>query len=45
LKFEGIKRFLPIEHGVFSAVWTILKETVLAFINDGVLSRGAAMSF
>jgi membrane protein len=45
LKFEGIKRFLPIEHGVFSAVWTILKETVLAFINDGALSRGAAIAF
>jgi membrane protein len=45
LKFEGIKRFLPIEDGVFSAVWTILKETVLAFINDGALSRGAAIAF
>jgi membrane protein len=30
---------------VFSAVWTILKETVLAFINDGALSRGAAIAF
>ena len=30
---------------MFSAVWTILKETVLAFINDGALSRGAAIAF
>jgi membrane protein len=30
---------------VFSAVRTILKETVLAFINDGALSRGAAIAF
>ena len=30
---------------MFSAVWTILKETALAFINDGALSRGAAIAF
>jgi membrane protein len=30
---------------VFSAVWTILKETALAFVNDGALSRGAAIAF
>jgi membrane protein len=38
-------RSLPIEDSVFSAVWTILKETALAFINDGALSRGAAIAF
>jgi membrane protein len=31
--------------GMFSTAWTILKETVLAFINDGALSRGAAIAF
>jgi len=30
---------------MFSAVWTILKGTVLGFINDGALSRGAAIAF
>ena len=30
---------------MFSALWTILKETALAFINDGALSRGAAIAF
>jgi hypothetical protein len=28
---------------MFSAVWTILKQTVLGFINDEALSRGAAI--
>jgi hypothetical protein len=27
------------------AAWTMLKETVLAFVNDGALSRGAAIAF
>jgi membrane protein len=30
---------------MFSAAWKMLKETVLAFINDGALSRGAAIAF
>jgi membrane protein len=30
---------------MFSAVWTVLKETVLGFINDEALSRGAAIAF
>jgi membrane protein len=31
--------------GMLSAVWKLLKETVLAFINDEALSRGAAIAF
>jgi membrane protein len=30
---------------MFSAMWTQLKETVLAFIDDEALSRGAAIAF
>ena len=30
---------------MFLAAWKILKDTVLAFINDGALSRGAAIAF
>ena len=30
---------------MFSTAWKILKDTVLAFINDEALSRGAAISF
>jgi membrane protein len=30
---------------MFAAVWRLLKETVLAFIDDGALSRGAAIAF
>ena len=30
---------------MFSARWTMLKETVLSFINDEALSRGAAIAF
>ena len=30
---------------MFSAAWKILKDTVLAFINDDALSRGAAIAF
>jgi membrane protein len=30
---------------MFSATWTMLKETVLAFIDDEALSRGAAIAF
>jgi membrane protein len=30
---------------MFSAVWKMLKETVLSFINDEALSRGAAIAF
>jgi membrane protein len=30
---------------MFSAVWKMLKDTVLGFINDEALSRGAAISF
>lgn len=30
---------------MFSAGWTMLKETVLSFINDEGLSRGAAIAF
>jgi membrane protein len=30
---------------MFSAAWTMLKATVLAFINDEALSRGAAIAF
>src|ERR1700736_5335445 len=33
------------EVGMFSAAWKMLKETVLAFINDEALSRGAAIAF
>jgi membrane protein len=31
--------------GMFSAVWTMLKDTVLSFISDEALSRGAAIAF
>jgi membrane protein len=30
---------------MFSAAWKMLKETVLAFVDDGALSRGAAIAF
>ena len=30
---------------MFSAGWTMLKQTVLSFINDEALSRGAAIAF
>ena len=30
---------------MFSAAWKMLKETVLAFINDEAMSRGAAIAF
>ena len=30
---------------MFSAAWKLLKDTVLAFIEDGALSRGAAIAF
>jgi hypothetical protein len=30
---------------MFSAGWKMLKDTVLAFINDEALSRGAAIAF
>ncbi len=30
---------------MFSAAWKMLKETVLEFINDEALSRGAAIAF
>jgi uncharacterized BrkB/YihY/UPF0761 family membrane protein len=37
--------FLPPEVGMFSAAWKMLKDTVLAFIDDEALSRGAAIAF
>src|SRR5438094_8034742 len=37
--------FCPREVGMFSAAWKMLKDTVLAFINDEALSRGAAIAF
>jgi membrane protein len=30
---------------MISAAWKMLRETVLAFINDEALSRGAAIAF
>ena len=36
---------LPREVGVFPAAWKMVKDTVLAFINDEALSRGAAIAF
>ena len=30
---------------MFSAAWKMLKDTILAFINDEALSRGAAIAF
>jgi membrane protein len=30
---------------MFTTAWTILKDTVLAFIEDGALSRGASIAF
>jgi hypothetical protein len=29
----------------FSEVWRLLKDTILSFINDEALSRGAAVAF
>src|SRR5438445_11702346 len=37
--------FLPREIRMFAGIWRMLKETVLAFINDEALSRGAAIAF
>jgi membrane protein len=37
--------FLPREVGMFSTAWKMLKDTVLAFINDEALSRGAVIAF
>ena len=37
--------FCPREVGMFSVAWKMLKDTVLAFINDEALSRGAAIAF
>src|SRR5262249_40596419 len=37
--------FLPCEVGMFSAASKMLKDTLLAFINDEALSRGAAIAF
>jgi membrane protein len=31
--------------GVLSEIWKLLEETVLAFIEDEALSRGAAIAF
>jgi membrane protein len=36
---------LQFEDSVLSAAWNICKGTVLAFIDDGALSRGAAIAF
>src|SRR3954467_4366493 len=36
---------MPWEVCMFSAGWKMLKETVLSFINDEALSRGAAIAF
>lgn len=38
-------RFLSTEVRMFSAAWKMLKDTVLSFIDDGALSRGAAIAF
>jgi uncharacterized BrkB/YihY/UPF0761 family membrane protein len=37
--------FLPREVRMFAGIWRMLKETVLAFIEDEALSRGAAIAF
>src|ERR1700745_1439839 len=37
--------FLAREVGMFSAPWKMLKDTVLALINDEALTRGAAIAF
>jgi membrane protein len=36
---------LQFEDSVLSAAWNICKGTVLAFVDDGALSRGAAIAF
>jgi uncharacterized BrkB/YihY/UPF0761 family membrane protein len=33
------------EVDMFSEIWKMLKETVLAFVDDEALSRGAAIAF
>src|SRR5947199_3861429 len=37
--------FLPREVRMFAGIWKMLKGTVLAFIEDEALSRGAAIAF
>jgi membrane protein len=37
--------FLPREVRMFAGIWRMLKQTVLAFIEDEALSRGAAIAF
>src|SRR5438270_10633736 len=39
------RHFPTCEIGMFSAAWKMLKDTVLAFINDEALNRGAAIAF
>jgi membrane protein len=43
LKQSILEMFREVE--VFSEIWKMLKETVLAFIDDEALSRGAAIAF
>ena len=45
LKPEYTQHFLSRDVGMFSAPWKMLKETILEFINDEALSRGAAIAF
>ena len=39
------RKVLPAEVHMFFAAWKMLKDTVLAFIDDEALSRGAAIAF
>src|SRR6266567_5686828 len=45
LKQKHAAMFLPREVRMFAGIWRMLKETVLAFIEDEALSRGAAIAF
>jgi membrane protein len=45
LKPVVYRDFCPGEGRMFSAAWKMLKDTVLAFIDDEALSRGAAIAF
>ena len=45
MKEKHAATFLPREVRMFSGLWRMLKETILAFIEDEALSRGAAIAF
>src|SRR5439155_4971063 len=45
LKQKHAAMFLPREVRMFAGIWRMLKDTVMAFIEDEALSKGAAIAF